>query len=391
MGAVMKKTDHRIFTGIIVFLSIAGMVFRWTGIRFEGVDYQNSLLTWYLQLKDGSGLTALADYKGDYNLPYATILYFLTLIPIEPIISIKMVSVLFEYLEAVLLMKMVMEAAEDGKKYLYGAVAYGLVLCNPLAVINSGYLAQSEGIWAYLALLSFWYIWKDKPVRGMWMLGFALATKLQAVFILPLILILYFYKKKFSILHLLWIPVAIQALCIPAIIGGCSFDIAYKLYAHMLGKYPFMYYYYPNIWTFFQEAPYYQFGKAAICFTFGVLLIFAVLFVKSGKKHTLQDHLEYIAWTTMTCAMLLPCMHERYNYIAEMVLPLCAIKKPKYRLPAIVLVLISLQCNGQSYLAWSRCSDLALAAGNIMIYLLLTRDCFQGLYRYAEEREVEVC
>lgn len=381
----MQKVNRRTFIGLIVMLSIAGMALRLTGIRFEGVDYQNSLRTWYLQLKEGRGLMALADYKGDYNLPYATVLYFLTLIPVEPIISIKMVSILFEYLQALLLMKMIMEAVEHENRYIYGGIAYGLVLCNPLAVINSGYLAQSEGIWTCLALLSFWFILKDKPVKGMWMFGFAMAMKLQAVFILPLILIFYFYKKKFSILHLLWIPVAIQTLCIPAMIGGCTFDIAYKLFEHMLGKYPFMYYYYPNIWTFFQNAPYYQFGKAAIIFAFAALLIFAILFVKSEKKHTIQDCLVYIVWTTMTCAMLLPCMHERYNYIAEIVLPLCAIEKPKYRLPAIILVLLSLQCNGQSYLAWPRCSDFALAAGNIAIYLWLTWDCFRELYRNTEE------
>ena len=84
------------------------------------------------------------------------------------------------------------------------------------------------------------------------MLGFALVMKLQAVFILPIVLVLYFYKKKFSILHLLWIPVAIQVSSIPAIIGGCGFDVAYRTYFRLMGEYPFMYYYYPNIWTFFK-------------------------------------------------------------------------------------------------------------------------------------------
>ena len=36
----------------------------------------------------------------------------------------------------------------------------------------------------------------------------------------------YFYKKKFSILHMLWIPVAIEVLCLPAIIGGSGWDSA---------------------------------------------------------------------------------------------------------------------------------------------------------------------
>lgn len=388
----MRKMSRKTFMIGIGILSVLGMLLRWTGIRYVGVDYENSLLTWYLQLKEGGTLAALADYQGDYNLPYATVLYFLTFVPVEPIVSIKMVSVLFDYLEAVLIMKMVRQAAGEERRDLYGILAFGLVLCNPLAVINSGYLAQSEGIWAYLALLSFWYIQQDKPVKGMWAMGCAIAMKLQSVFILPMVLILYFYKKKFSILHLFWIPVAIQALCIPAILGGCSFDIAYKLFAHMLGKYPFLYYYYPNIWTFFKEAPYYQFGKAAIVFAFTALGLFAVLFVQSGRKPGMREYLEYIVWTTMTCAMLLPCMHERYNYIAELLLPVCALFDRRFWIPAIFLNLFSLQCNGQSYLGWEKVSHYSLAAGNLVIYFYLTRRCFYGLYQgYRNCKGVKSC
>lgn len=390
----MGKREKRTFLIIIGLLSVLGMILRLTGIRYVGVDYEICLEAWYLQLKEGGSLAALASYEGDYNLFYATILYMLTLLPVEPLISIKMVSILFDYLEAFLLMKIAMEAGSEGKRYLHGILAFGLVLCNPITVINSGYLAQSESIWVGLSLLAFWYIYRDKPVRGMWMLGFALAMKLQAVFILPLILIIYFCRKKFSILHILWVPAAIQVTCIPAIIGGCSFDIAYRTYFRLMGEYPFMYYYYPNIWAFFQEAPYYQFGKAAIAIAFTALLMFAVLFVQSGRKHVLGDYLEYAVWTTMTCAMLLPCMHERYNYTAEILLPVCAVFDKKLRLPAVALVLISVLCYGQSYLGWSPVSHYALASGNLLLYFYLTWRCFYRLYdgyRNRKEAGMETC
>ena len=377
----MRGMNRRTFFFVLGVISILGMVLRWTGIRFEGVDFKVCLEPWYQQLKEGGTLAALAGYDGDYNLFYVTILYLLTLVPAEPIISIKMVSILFDYVAAFAVMQVAMSAGEEtGKGRFYGALACGLVLCNPVAVINSGYLAQSESIWAGLALLGFWYLSQEKPVRGMWMLGFALAMKLQAVFILPIVLILYFYKKTFSILHLLWIPIAIQVSCIPAIIGGCGFDVAYRTYFRLMGEYPFMYYYYPNIWTFFKEAPYYLLGKAAIVLAFMALLMFAVLFVQSGRRHVMKDYLEYVAWTTMTCAMLLPCMHERYNYIAEIVLPVCAVFEKKYRVPAAALVLLSALCYGGSYLGWSPVSHYALAAGNLLIYFYLTWKCFYGLY-----------
>jgi len=364
----------------IGILAAAGMCLRWSGIYFEGVDYQNCLSVWYQELKEGDGLHALAEFSGDYNMFYATILLLLTKIPVAPIISIKMVSILFDYLGAAVLCRMAMQAAQPEKRYFSGILAFGLAVCNPLAVINSGYLGQSEAIWVSLALLSFWLIYNHRIVWGMLALGLAFSMKLQAVFILPIILIYWFYKKNFSILHLLWVPVMIQVVCIPAIIGGSGFDIAYRQYRNMLGEYPSMYYFLPNIWTYFQDAPYYLFGKAAIALTFTALLIFAVLFVKSGKQHTTADYLEYIAWTSMTCAMLLPCMHERYNYMAEMMLPVCAVFCPKMRLPALLMILISTQCIGQSFLSWNIISPYALAAGNLLVYFYLTLHCFRGLY-----------
>lgn len=388
----MQKCNRRTFIIVIGILAVFGMALRWTGIYFEGVDYQNCLSAWYEELKAGDGLHALAQFSGDYNMFYATILLLLTKIPIPPIISIKMVSILFDYLGAAVLCRLAMRAAQPEKKYISGIFAFGLAICNPLAVINSGYLGQSEGIWVSLALLSFWLVYNQKIVRGMLVLGLALSMKLQAVFILPIILIYWFYTKKFSILHLLWIPVMIQLVCIPAIIGGSGFDIAYRQYRNMLGEYPSMYYFLPNVWTYFQGAPYYLFGKYAIAITFLALLIFAVLFVKSGRRHTTADYLEYVAWTAMTCAMLLPCMHERYDYMAELVLPVCAIFCPVLRLPAVLLILISTQCIGQSFLSWSLISPYALAAGNLLVYFYLTWHCFRKLYdAYKEREEAEVC
>ena len=391
----MKDKHASRYLLILFVLSLVGMALRWTGISFEGVDYVKSLLPWYEELKASGSLHGLAEYRGDYNLPYVTLLYFLTWIPMAPIISIKMSSILFDYLLAILVRVMVREAAPDDKKDLFGTIAYGLILLNPVSVINSGYLAQCESVWAFLALYAFWMVWKGHPACGMLSFGFSFAIKPQGIFILPIILILYFKEKKFSILHLLWAPVGIQLTCIPAILGGCGFDVFFRFFKMMMGHYPFVYYYYPNIWIYLQKAPYYVFGKVAIFSTFAVLLIFAVLYVRSREKVTLQDMFLYITWTAMTCAMLLPCMHERYNYLAELLLMVCAIRKKRYCIPALVLQLASMQCNGQSYLDWPWVSHYALAAFNIAVYLYLTRDCMMKLYRdglsekegtYAENR-----
>lgn len=387
-----KKTQKKFGVAVAV-VSIISLLLRLIGFNFEGVDYQKCLSLWFEQLKEVGDISALSAYAGDYNYPYITILFLLTFIPISSLYSIKVVSVLFDFLEAGVLASTVMSAVEGEKRYRMGLIAYVLVLCNPHVIINSSCLAQCESIWTALGLLSFYLVVvREKPGRGMFVLGMALAFKLQAIFIMPILLIAYFYRKKFSILNLLWVPVAIETLCIPAIIGGCGWGSGFSKFFSLMGEYPFMFYFYPNIWTFFQEAPYYVFGTVAVVFTFVVLLLFAVLFVKSGKKYVIQDYIQYAAWTTMTCAMLLPCMHERYNYMAEVLMPVSAIFDKKLRIPALLLILTSAQCIGQQFLGWPKFSYYALAAANIIVYFYFSAHCFCSLYReYRKNGGIAAC
>ena len=374
---------------MFVLISVSGMLFRLTGLYFEGVDYRASLLPWFTGFTEYPGLTGLGHFRGDYNLPYVTILWLLSRFPIAPIISIKLSSVFFDYVLAFMLSLFAGHCVPKESKDKYRILVYGLVLLNPVAIINSGYLAQCESLWASLAIISFYFVWKDKPALGMLFFGFAFAMKPQGIFILPLLLIMWFYKRSFSILHTLWIPVGIQLLCIPAILGGCPFDVFLIFFKKMMGHYPFVYYYYPNFWVYLKDLPYYVFGKAGIFSAFVVLLVFAILFIKSKREHTPCDYLEYITFTTMTCAMILPCMHERYNYMAEIVLVVCSVFRPGYRLAAVLLVLSSLQCNGASYLGWPFVSHELLAVINIAVYLYLARHCLISLYQDTKYRPQE--
>lgn len=194
-------------------MSVVGLVLRWSGIWYEGIDYQKCLSAWYAGLKEAGSLRALAEFEGDYNLPYATALWVLTYLPINPIIGIKLRSIIFDFLSGGVLAALVMDC-DSNHRERNGLITYSLIMCCPIMVINSGYLAQSDGIYAALAVLSFWCLLRDKPVKGMVAFGCALSMKLQAIFAVPVLALIYWCRKKFSALHLVWIPVTIQALCI---------------------------------------------------------------------------------------------------------------------------------------------------------------------------------
>ena len=80
----------------ILLITVTGILLRLTGLEFQGVDYIKSLLPWYQGLAQNGTLQGLAEYNGDYNIPYVTLLYFLTKIPVDPLISIKFSSVFFD-------------------------------------------------------------------------------------------------------------------------------------------------------------------------------------------------------------------------------------------------------------------------------------------------------
>lgn len=348
-------------------ISLAGFLLRMTGIQYVGVDYEKSVLTWYNQLKELGSISALADFDGLYTVFYFEILYFLTRIPVPPIVGVKLVSIFFDYMTVYAIAALTYHAAPEGKKWNYSIWVYGLLLCCPITVINSGYLGQCESLWAGLGMLAFYLLVREHPVLGMICFGFAFASKPQGVFLLPIILVYWYYKRNFSGFHFLWIPVGVQLSCIPAFIGGASWDVFLRYFKMMMGQYPFVYYFYPNFWTFLKESPYYVFKNVAIFSAVAVLAVFAVLFVYQ-KYHSVYDCLEGTAFTAMTCVMVLPSMHERYNYLAEICYLACAVFKPKYRVPAVLLMLCSVQINGQAYLGFPWVSHELLAVVNIVLY-----------------------
>ena len=93
----------------------------------------------------------------------------------------------------------------------------------------------------------------------------------------------------------------------------------------------------------------------------------------------------------MTCAMFLPCMHERYNFLAEILIVGYAIIRPKYRIPALLLSLVSLQCYAQYFLGWYYVSPYVLALCNIGIYVCITAWCVGSLYQECFKKDDKLC
>lgn len=322
----MVKTDaakKRIL--IFILLSLLGLALRLFGIRFESGDWDQSLSVWIGEL-DRGGLQALSRYSGNYNMPYVTFLLFLTYLPIPPLTGIKCLSILFDYICAFTGGRLATmccgdKAAAKEKIFL---TAYGGVLLAPTVIANSAWWAQCDSIYVGFIFLALFYMLKDKTARSMIFWGTALALKLQAVLAIPLLLLYYWKNRKFSFLYFLIIPLTMEILCLPAILGGCSPLITLTTYLGQAGETQSMCYFYSNLWAFFYWAPYWVFGRMAVVGTAALLLLIAVLILCRESRFDQSNVLPYFVWITMTALCFLPNMHDRYGYMMELGMILCA-------------------------------------------------------------------
>lgn len=315
----IRKQENRKYI-YIVFLLLAGAAafgVRWMGIEHITADFETCLIPWSAAMKTGQGPKILLSYDGDYNMPYITVLWLLNYLPGRTIVKVKLFSVLFEYLGAVAAGLIAAYFAEEGKKELWFTMACVAVLFYPSAVLNGAWWGQCDFIYVAFLLYMIFALLKRRYGIAMVLLGCAFSFKLQAVLILPVLLIFWWKKRSFSGAYFLLVPVMMEVLCIPAILGGYSVFIPFSVYTRQLGRYPYMYVFYPNFWALFREAPYYIFSSVAILSIVAGLGIFAVAVIRKKSAISEKQWMEFAVWSIFFMMCFLPCMHERYGMLLE--------------------------------------------------------------------------
>lgn len=367
---------------LVALVSFIALYVRYLGRDVISADFQSCLNPWYIEITtSGPGIDSLLAFTGDYAMPYAFLIWLLGKLPVPFLYSLKTVNVIFDFILAILAGKIVAYLKPDAPhSFLWG---YCVTLFLPNIIINSSMWGQCDGLYSTFLFAAF-YCWllKKYPVM-MLMLGLAFSYKLQAVFFLPFVLLVYWQEKKFSILQFLIIPAVMLVMNIPAVMAGYPLLVVITKYIGQTGGYPWLYYFYPNLWFFFQARPYYLFSTGAIMLTVTALLIFTVLMVKRKVIPDRQNALPILFWTAFTCIFFLPSMHERYGYFVELAAVLLAI----VNIRSIWIPIIMILCTLPKYLfAVDLCGNplwlqAAEAIGNTFVYLLFTCILWSRLFR----------
>lgn len=344
--------ERKKFIIFFIIITAISLFARIAVIDFVSGDYYACLEPWFYQLKNNGGLSALKLNIGNYNLPYLTILALLTYLPVEPIVSIKMVSIICDYICALAVLKIVYIVLKNNKnKDFFALLLYGVVLFLPTVLLNSACWGQADSIYVAFILLAISALLEEKYLKAFIYLGVSFAFKLQFIFILPLFILIYMSKRKFPLYYFLIIPAVNIIMCLPAIIAGKPIASCIDIYVSQTSQYSaYLSMNFPGVYNLifptnsynYVMAPNEYMSKMGVMCTIFVFAIMAFMVLYKKIKFDKQQIIEFGLWSVMIATFLLPHMHDRYLFAGDILSILyCIYNKDKLYVP-IGISLISM-------------------------------------------------
>lgn len=363
---MFKKKDYYLF----LFITILALVVRYVGRDYISDDMSSAFIPWFRTMKEGGGLSSLGRQVGDYGLIYQTIVALLTYIDANPVYLYKSVSVLFDFLLAFSIAYFVRDYGSEtifkdkGKDEVF-ILIYAYVLMLPTVVTNSAFWGQCDSIYTFFLLWTVWFLFKEEYHLSFFMLGWALAFKLQSVLLFPLFVYYFFSRKKYSLFNFIITACTFWLSGIVVYVHRFEFFDNVGIYSNQVVMFKRMWMNVPSFWVLVGD-DYNKLHIFAIGLTFFIL---GIAFLKAINGQLRMDSFEeivalavFIEWT---CILFLPAMHERYTYVMDLFLLMLALINKQYIKYAFLA--ISISC--LTYNAYLFSGKEVINPGLVIVYL----------------------
>ena len=395
---------------LFVIMMVAGlMAARGMLLNFVSGDYLSHLSRWMTGIRAHDGLDALGDASiSNYSPPYMYILWILArfttpdYLPNVDIATIKFVSILFDVILAYFVMKIVSLKYDSVNVKILAFVA---VLAIPTVLFNSALWAQSDSIYAAFAIGAIYFGLKKQSVQSLVFFALAFSFKMQAVFILPIIVI-FIIKNHIKPVHL-WVPFAVfGGLLIPSILAGMLPSEALGVYFGQFDYYVRINMNSPNIWALINGLD----GLAGLrrgdvnihtmyvvrehlisagIFAAGVATV-AFVYSLTTMRDFIKTNAQWVQVAYLSVAILpflLPKMHDRYFFIADVLAVVLFIYCRKFWYVPLVTILASFTTYTAFLFHGERAFSIQIVSLALLVVIILVlKDLIQGLL--AAKREL---
>ena len=346
-SVIRQLEKHSVEIGFIVVV-LFGITIRLALRHYVSDDAERFLLPWYDTIKANGGIKSLSRQVGDYNVLYQFLIAVFTYLPLNVLTDYKLMSIIFDILLSAVGGLIVWKVTE--KNMLKAFMCTAAVFLSPIVFLNSACWGQCDSIYTFFCIMTLFLLMEKHYKSAFCMYGLAFAFKLQAVFLLPFMLLYYLRKKDFSILKFLYVPIMMILTGIPALIQGRTLGDIFGIYSNQVGEYTYrLVWNYSSFWNLFYNIEKTQYvemlSRTAIVLTMTILLVIAVWVVVNNVQMTDYNSLWLAFLTSYACVLFLPSMHERYGYMCETFSLLMALLNKK-----TILLMIPMQlCTWLTY------------------------------------------
>ena len=284
-------------------------------LDYETLDYQNFLRVWVDFFRQNGGFAALRYPIGNYNIPYLYFLALFSYLPVKDLYLIKLLSIFFDVLLAWAAMGIVRHMGGSDKAQVGCFLA---VLFLPTVVLNGALWGQCDSIYVALALMSIYWALADRPVLSMLAITLSFGFKLQAVFVMPVLAVLWM-QGHFKIKHFALFPLFYVLLVLPAVLLGRPFMETLTLYFNQTGSIGSgLNYNSPSIFGIFWHVENEALAaQLAIAAAFVLMLLVLLLCYVNRRRLSNRAVLAVAVLLAVGIPFLLPHMHDRYFFAAD--------------------------------------------------------------------------
>ena len=400
--------------GVLIALAV-----RWPLLPYETGDFLGYLRVWYGFIVANGHFDALQYGFYDYNPPY---LYLLTTIAstapgLSALLAIKFVSLAFEAPLAFLAHRIVRRRRPRSRTIpVLAALA---VLFAPTVVLNGAFWAQCDAIYTTFLMACFFFLLKERPGASFASFGLAVAFKAQALFFLPALFWIAATRNSgrssgrnsggspegspgasvpadgaaiggFPLRAILMAPLAYFLALLPAwFLGRPAYDLL-LVYLGQAGKHGDLAKNVPNLWQWVPNE-WYALWPLGVLATVAVVWGVTLAVRRSRALPTADLLVTLSAFALILTPYLLPKMHDRYFFPAEVFAVLLAFHRPRFWWVPIALGLTSV--NGYLHYGFGTEAPFVPLAGAavvpLLILVLLGRQLLRDLgYSFRPERLV---
>lgn len=325
-----------------VFAAVAGalaLAIRIPLLPFESNDWRNVLMEYSFIEENGYFLALRHDFSV-YNPPYLYLMAAVSLVSawIPKIVAHKAASIVFDFALAFFAYRIV-RVKFAGARWI-PLLAGAVVLFLPTVVMNGAMWGQFDAIHTTFLLACLHYLLVRRRAAAFACFGLALAIKPQGVFFAPFLLWLWM-RQEVRLREVLMAPLAYVLTLAPAWLIGRPWGELLSIYfasfadtrRRLTMHAPNLYQWIPEDWL--PAAP--AFASAA-----GLFLIGVGFFVRRSRARLTPDRLVFLAaFCLMLTPFILPKMHDRYFFAAEVLSVLLAFYRPRYWYVPVVVGLSS--------------------------------------------------